>query len=448
MTELLFHLTPLTPLHIGSGETLEPFEYVISGERMYRFSLEHFMLALDQAEQAAFVERVGQSVPAIRSFVIEHADTARKVARWQAAVSGAASELYQGRLSSGVGHPEVLACLRTGDRLYLPGSSLKGAIRTALLYQTMEKPHAGRDARYLEQTAFRFRSVQEDPFRAFKLADGPPLAGAGQVRAVRVHTRRHGHWEEDVPLLVETIPGSLSDGVEEISVHQVIFDKQFNKLHPQAFALGPAQILTACRNFYGHHLQIEQEFTAGSAAAAAYRALSTHAAAMPAHACLVRLGWGSGHEATTVSYGLAEAKRATSRRLSDDGFPLGWAELSLTDLSGQPLASEETFKALRETSKVSPAQPVTAATDRPRSIDDLEIGQMLSGRVVNIVPFGAFVDLGVGQDGLIHISQLARGRVERVEDVVKKGDRVKVEVIRLEPEKRRIALKLLEVEQR
>jgi polyribonucleotide nucleotidyltransferase len=65
---------------------------------------------------------------------------------------------------------------------------------------------------------------------------------------------------------------------------------------------------------------------------------------------------------------------------------------------------------------------------------DLRVGEIYTGRVVRIVPFGAFIELLPGRDGLLHISQMARGRVERVEDVLKLGDQVEVKVIEIDPQ--------------
>ena len=70
-------------------------------------------------------------------------------------------------------------------------------------------------------------------------------------------------------------------------------------------------------------------------AAAAYDALAARAGELPDHACLVRLAWGSGRDATTVAYGLRGGRSPTSRRLTADGFPLGWAELAIFDAAGR-----------------------------------------------------------------------------------------------------------------
>jgi len=65
---------------------------------------------------------------------------------------------------------------------------------------------------------------------------------------------------------------------------------------------------------------------------------------------------------------------------------------------------------------------------------DLTVGEIYTGRVVRIVPFGAFIELLPGRDGLLHISQIARERIERVEDVLKMGDDVQVKVIEIDPQ--------------
>lgn len=83
----------------------------------------------------------------------------------------------------------------------------------------------------------------------------------------------------------------------------------------------------------------------------------------------------------------------------------------------------------------------TIPSQSPKSINDLSVGMELKGRVKRIELYGAFVDVGVGTDGLLHISQLGQ-QVRNVEDVVKAGDEVTVYVLRIDPAAGRIALSL------
>jgi protein Tex len=83
----------------------------------------------------------------------------------------------------------------------------------------------------------------------------------------------------------------------------------------------------------------------------------------------------------------------------------------------------------------------TAAFDeRVSELTDLEPGMVLEGTVTNVTNFGAFVDIGVHQDGLVHISQLAERFVRDPREVVKAGDLVRVKVIDVDADRRRIGL--------
>ena len=73
-------------------------------------------------------------------------------------------------------------------------------------------------------------------------------------------------------------------------------------------------------------------------------------------------------------------------------------------------------------------------------IGDLTPGMVLEGVVTNVAAFGAFVDVGVHQDGLVHVSQLADRFVKDPREVVKAGDIVKVKVVDVDLKRRRIAL--------
>lgn len=79
-------------------------------------------------------------------------------------------------------------------------------------------------------------------------------------------------------------------------------------------------------------------------------------------------------------------------------------------------------------------------------VDPIEVGKIYEGTVVRIMNFGAFVALSPNKDGLIHISKLAHERVEKVEDVVNIGDKVRVKVLEVGP-MGKISLSLKDVEQ-
>lgn len=84
--------------------------------------------------------------------------------------------------------------------------------------------------------------------------------------------------------------------------------------------------------------------------------------------------------------------------------------------------------------------------DTVHEIEDLKPGMILPGIVTNVTNFGAFVDVGVHQDGLVHISELANRFVKTPTDIVKVHQRVRVKVMNVEVERRRIALSMKEAE--
>jgi uncharacterized protein len=76
--------------------------------------------------------------------------------------------------------------------------------------------------------------------------------------------------------------------------------------------------------------------------------------------------------------------------------------------------------------------------------DDLAVGMELRGTVLNVVDFGAFVDVGLSDSGLVHVSQLSAGYVRNPHEVVAVGDQVRVWVASIDKERRRVALSMIE----
>ncbi|QEE22084.1 RNA-binding transcriptional accessory protein [Youhaiella tibetensis] len=87
-----------------------------------------------------------------------------------------------------------------------------------------------------------------------------------------------------------------------------------------------------------------------------------------------------------------------------------------------------------------PAFKTATFADGVDDIKDLKPGMMLEGTVTNVAAFGAFVDIGVHQDGLVHVSQLADRFVKDAHEVVKAGDIVKVRVVEVDVKRKRIGL--------
>ena len=75
-------------------------------------------------------------------------------------------------------------------------------------------------------------------------------------------------------------------------------------------------------------------------------------------------------------------------------------------------------------------------------VKEFQIGGIVDGRVTKLVPFGAFVEIGNNVEGLVHISEMARGHVEKPEDVASVGDVIKVKIMDVDLDRRRISLSI------
>jgi len=78
-----------------------------------------------------------------------------------------------------------------------------------------------------------------------------------------------------------------------------------------------------------------------------------------------------------------------------------------------------------------------------RTLAELKPDQVITGKVTKLAPYGAFVDIGVERDGLVHISEMSEDRIERPGDVAQVGDQVEVRVVSVNRQRRRIELSMV-----
>lgn len=116
------------------------------------------------------------------------------------------------------------------------------------------------------------------------------------------------------------------------------------------------------------------------------------------------------------------------KKMAED---IGIGEMTLSDIIA------EMKKPARDPREDAP--PIIFRND-VRSFEDLKVDMEMTGTVRNVVDFGAFVDIGVKQDGLVHVSQLSNKFVKHPMDVVSVGDTVKVKILSIDHEKQKVAL--------
>ncbi len=127
-------------------------------------------------------------------------------------------------------------------------------------------------------------------------------------------------------------------------------------------------------------------------------------------------------------------------------------EVEAESVAVEPVASEESPVAVEvaevtEVAEAVEAAPVAEAGDG-QVVKLLSIGQPIQGTVKRITEFGAFVDIGVGRDGLVHISELSTTRIAKVNDVLTEGQALTFWIKKLDRDRNRISLTLIEPGQR
>ncbi len=143
-----------------------------------------------------------------------------------------------------------------------------------------------------------------------------------------------------------------------------------------------------------------------------------------------------------LGYTLEDVKKSALRELPDRlkayGREKAAAELGI----GLPTLNDVASELLKPGRDIRDSLPKPILRTDVLSMADLKPGMVLTGTVRNVIDFGAFVDIGVHQDGLVHISEIAERRVRHPSEVLTVGDVVKVVVLDVDEKKKRIGLSI------
>jgi len=476
-TNYRLEIEVLSPVHIGSGrpDLVQDMDYV-TARRIYVIDQEQMLAGLPPERWA----RAEEAEPLSR---LLSADEYARFARYTLN-----DPTGNGRV------PRILEHIKDVHGWpYVPGSSLKGAIRTALMWSMLRDSgkrvrsgELGRNPRFADdplEAEFFGRDVQarfprvdpnRDLLRAMHVVDSqalPPesnmelaqvvlysLSGAPEQAQLR---SKGDQWCFFVEVLAPDTRLQTSVRLDDYLL-QPQTARHAGMTGKQDWVRG---WLTYCNTFSQTVIAHELDFYGRHEmprVKAFYDNLARQAeAAEPGRECLLQMSWGAGWVSKTVGMTLDDTTLAEirdryrlgrrrdypifpkSRRLVERGnvaeMPLGWVRLRLTDQIGEPFVPE--IKVVRGPERRE-AKPTIAAGETPRRMEDLQPGMVLEGIVRRLVSFGAFVDIGVGRDGLVHISELTEGWVEDVRDVVQEGQQVQVKVLDVDVERQQISLSM------
>ncbi|WP_448102944.1 Tex family protein [Luteibacter jiangsuensis] len=140
---------------------------------------------------------------------------------------------------------------------------------------------------------------------------------------------------------------------------------------------------------------------------------------------------------------LKQCGREVKQVIGDTAFLRGLKAESFTDDTFGLPTVRDILKELEKPGRdPRPEFVAPSFAEGVEDLKDLKVGMVLEGRVTNVAAFGAFVDIGVHQDGLVHVSALSHTFVKDPRDAVKAGDIVKVKVMEVDLPRKRIALSM------
>lgn len=366
-------LEMLSPVHVGTGEEIEPTEYVVRPAPQHPGSFEllavdlpKLLSSLTPAERAKFDAAVrDKSATLVRRFVAEHARLSQCV-RWTAWADEEVFRLYTDGLRSGTARLAVQPMTRDAatGRPYIPGSTLKGALRTAWIARKAaplaprEAPWRGEERHfeprvlgYLDTSGKHPRvELRADPFRALRITDAPLPDDATIITRVSIYKpdRPPGSADPAGIQMFYDVTFSLLEDPDHpvVATGTLAIDDRLARTpvpadrwafdHCVAGGFTADELLDACHAFYAERLR--QEFhrfhDKKPAAARCRKAMDSLRAAAdhrPHGSARVRLGRFNHFECVTVAPFARPPRRGagTTRSLANGWMPLGWARLTL-----------------------------------------------------------------------------------------------------------------------
>ncbi|GEM_PF-937132 len=492
------HIELLSPLHIGTGTNLlEGVDWIQHDDYVY--------VADQNALLEAVFDRAGEEgrndaaiATAIAGMTLNDLVKAGYLTKEDFAPNNKKkSPLFRYRLRGVPAMNQISEQIKdVYGQPYLPGSSLKGALRTVLAVggATVRKPRFDRlgrsrswAAQPIERELFG-RNPNYDLLRALQVSDSGPVS-PDQLSLERANIyptagqRTQYGRQRGLDLDVETLRlGTIFQVPVKIEGYlfgdQAERELKFGKRRGWLLNL-PKWGRTVAGQRIADEIEFFQQRADGRVVLGFYSRLAQTWEGLGENEFLLQVGWGTGWLSKTFGKLLQEDARAFERIVKDyrltmesgrkvgDSFPrsrhlvrvgehpavpLGWIKVRLEPRREQAVMvnlspSTSSSGWCTEVEEEPTEEPVaTPVVSRP---EHLQEGMMLEGTVRNVAKFGAFVDIGVGHDGLVHISELAEGYVRQIEDVARVGQRVRVRVLNVERrgDKWRIGLTMKGVQQ-
>ena len=334
----------LSPVHIGTGEDVDPMGYIIQGERFYKIKFESFVSHMDDNERGKFENLIDKgNLVKIRKYVSYNLDTERD-SSYSTEVNSKIINLYNSKMDDIQNQLLINPFIRTkGEAIPLiPGSSIKGAIRTAVVSELankskLPKPKSSREENEFESKVLGNKDAKNDPFRGIKIKDGYLPHDSTIVREVNNVSRRNGGrlQANNIQIICEVthsfVTGMNVDFVTKISIDEALFSTSY-----LSKKITLEQIVESCTSFYRDKMEREHIKFYQKTESERYSTMLLDTP-LDKNSFILRIGRFSGVESVTLdNYRNPKppgnkTQWGTTRNLAEGIFPMGWVKVSINE---------------------------------------------------------------------------------------------------------------------
>ena len=351
MTMYKIKIEILSPVHISDGTELEPLEYVIKNNKLYRIDLSNFLSNLPLHDQNNFMSFTStNNLVEIRKFIKDRFDIEKSPYFWSVKLTGTVSRLYEEKFKDIQNQLKMSPFIRTSDKPYIPGSSLKGSLRTALLNlwseginvndldrtdRQYDKLVEGKILNAIKERDRKQFDIDKDPFKALLVSDSFLPDNSTFFAKLSNFNLKDGILNETQMQIIREITNFAVAG------HEILFDTEITvkeeilkKNNLKSFTL--ETILKASDTFYKKILESEKSrlFEMKKDTYELYDKIFEKAKG----GYLCRIGFGCGFESITIEKfrflkqpekGKPGMGWGYSKYLAEGKHPLGFIKLSL-----------------------------------------------------------------------------------------------------------------------
>jgi CRISPR-associated protein Csm5 len=333
----------LSPIHIGSGKEIDPLNYIIKGERLYKISFEKFVMGINDAERLKLEELIDRGdLLLIREYVADHIDIHGQ-AFYSIAVNPRVIDIYNSKKGDIQNQLLISPFIRTDRDVkpLMPGSSIKGAIRTAVISEFAKKKNLPEPRNSKEEYAFEskvlgYKDAKNDPFRGVKIRDKSLENNSTVIREIRnVSKGDQGALKTNEIQMIYEITHSTITGNPVGFQTEIIFDETLFLTGFLGINLNEEQIVKSCTDFYTDKMKNEHAKFYQHTEVERYSKYLLDAS-FDKNSFPLRIGRFSGVESVTLDRfrnPKPPGKKKTwgnTRNLAGGIYPMGWMKVTLS----------------------------------------------------------------------------------------------------------------------